>query len=498
MDRLFVSALCVLNTVEAIRTKEAWTQLFTVDPDSAFHAESDVLDSQNIYFNDENKHVKHPIVFQFVKDCGILCHEKLSSKVNAYHLHSPNKLCASLIHPSVTEDSPKHFYSIIDSSHALAHVDLALAKEMAAEFPDHIVDFAPVLPSFKVHQNVDLASLCPPGEASLDTEVELYVVYFPQDEEQVASLQSGVQAAALQTDARTTVRSPFRFAEKDLHSLAVHDSATLTVHAYCPDVEEVVRHFSSRPEVQWVEVKPRMQALIRWAKNITQTGLHNEGPLQHIGITGNGRIVGIADTGLDDESCYFKDTSAEFPFDYLNLSHRKVIYYNTYVDDEDGDGHGTAVSGTAAGKCGDGFGFDYEEGAISNSGEATQYDGQAWDAKISFFDIGSGGGDTTSYLSVPGDAKNNLYKPMYETVSEREGGKGGREGVRGRERELVTEGEREGVVSVEFLLLCISFLNINVLIIVVDIIVSFSLCLSLSLSVSLSFSVSVSLSFVLL
>jgi subtilisin family serine protease len=167
-----------------------------------------------------------------------------------------------------------------------------------------------------------------------------------------------------------------------------------------------------------------MQSLIRWAKNVTQSGLPGEGPLHHIGITGAGRIVGIADTGLDDQSCYFKDPTANFPFDYLNLSHRKVVYYNTYVDAEDGDGHGTAVSGTAAGQCANGYGFEDEDGAIANSEAAPLFNGQAFEAKIAFFDIGSGGGDTTSSLSVPGDAKNNLYKPLYQQVSRAGAGAG--------------------------------------------------------------------------
>eukprot|EP00603_Paraphysomonas_imperforata_P002933 CAMPEP_0114421804 /NCGR_PEP_ID=MMETSP0103-20121206/5276_1 /TAXON_ID=37642 ORGANISM="Paraphysomonas imperforata, Strain PA2" /NCGR_SAMPLE_ID=MMETSP0103 /ASSEMBLY_ACC=CAM_ASM_000201 /LENGTH=875 /DNA_ID=CAMNT_0001590355 /DNA_START=80 /DNA_END=2707 /DNA_ORIENTATION=+ len=406
--------LSILNFGAALRTKEAWTRLFTVDPDSIFHPEADVHESQRLYFNDENKYVKHPIVFQYVENCGISCHEKLSSKLNAYHLHSPNQLGANIIHPSVTTESPKHFYSIIDATHALVHVDHSVAKALASEFPDEIIDFAPVLPSFKVHENVDVATICPEGADGADTEIELYVVFFPQTEDALSTLQNDVKASSLRTEGNR-VHSPFRYVEKDLHSLAVHDSATLTIKTYCPDLDETVRRFSTRPDVQWVEVKHAMKSLIRWAKNVTQTGLYNEGPLHHIGITGNGRIIGIADTGLDDESCYFKDPSSVFPFDFVNLSHRKVVYYNTYVDDEDGDGHGTAVAGTAAGRCADGYGFDDEDGAISNSDEAKEYNGQAWDAKIAFFDIGSGGGSTTSSLSVPGDAKNNLYKPLYNT-----------------------------------------------------------------------------------
>lgn len=419
MRRLLLSVLCVLHSGAAIRTMEAWTRLFTVDPDSSFHAESDVHDSQTLYFNDENKHIKHPFLLQYVEDCGIICHDKLSSKLNAYHLHSPNKLGANLIHPSVTAETPKHFYSIVDSTHALVHIDLALAKELAAEYSNHIVDFAPVLPSFKVHANVDIATLCPAGIDSLSKELELYVMFFPQGEEELSSLRTHVKATSLQAQG-DSVRSPFRFTAKDLSAMAIHDSAALTVQAHCADLDETVRHFAARPDVQWIEVRQPVKTLIRWAKNVTQTGTPNKGPMHYIGITGKGRIVGVADTGLDDESCYFKDRSGPFPFDFLNLSHRKVVYYNTHVDDEDADGHGTAVAGTAAGFCADGYGFPDEEGAISNSDEAGEYNGQAWDAKIAFFDIGSGSGSSSS-LNVPGDAKNNLYIPLYNTVRNRPG-----------------------------------------------------------------------------
>ena len=413
---IVIYVLSVTDTVYAIKTRDKWSHLFTINNNivTKNHPKNDLHDEQQIYFNDiKNSNVKHPIVFEFVENCGINCHEKISSRINAYHLHSPNKLHEHLIQSSVTDETPKHFYSIIDSTHALVHVELSLAKEIMTEFPDDVVDFAPVLPSFKVHENVEMSTLCPGGEEDLDKEVELYVVFFPQGEDDLKTLQMDVRATAFSSKTEDN-RLSYRFEDKDLHTMALHDSSTLTVQAYCPDVEEVVRHFSSRHDVQWVEVKHRMTSLVRWAKNVTQSGDYQKGPLHYIGITGTNRIIGIADTGLDDESCYFKDPDVPFPYDTLDLSHRKVVYYNTYVDDEDGDGHGTAVSGTAAGQCGEGYGFDDEEGAISNSDEAKEYDGQAPSAKIAFFDIGSGGGGTTSSLSVPGDAKNNLYKPLYD------------------------------------------------------------------------------------
>ena len=113
---LLVSSLA--NSIVALRTKEAWGRLFTIDTSRSFQDHSDdvsksLSNSQNLYFNNENKHLKHPIVFQFTDNCGIVCHEKISSRINAYSIHSPNQLGKHLIHPSVNAETPKHFYDLI-------------------------------------------------------------------------------------------------------------------------------------------------------------------------------------------------------------------------------------------------------------------------------------------------------------------------------------------------------------------------------------------------
>lgn len=397
---LFVSIF--LQGSSALRSRETWKSLFTLRTGAGEEEGEDLTAAHANYMDQAEKTTKHPILFQFVENCGIVCHDKISTKINAFHLHSPNKVAAHLIHPSVTPESPKHYYSIVDTTHGLAHINISTAAQVADELSDEVVDFAPVIPSFKIHENVDLGSLCPDA-SSVTKEIELYVLFFPRSAEHIKSFVNEIKSSVFS----------FRVHEKDLQSMAEDDTTAITIQVYCPDVESALLYFSSRPDVQWIEVKHPFKPLIRWAKNITQTGLPGAGPLQYVGIAGSGRIIGIADTGIDDESCYFKDITKGFPYDHLDLTHRKVVYYDTYVDDIDEDGHGTAVSGTAAGKCGDTFGFQTEEGSISTGGEASHYDGQAWDAKIAFFDIGSGGGSSASSLSVPGDAKNNLYKPLY-------------------------------------------------------------------------------------
>jgi hypothetical protein len=101
-------------------------------------------------------------------------------------------------------------------------------------------------------------------------------------------------------------------------------------------------------------------------------------PYTDAGIDGNGQIVGVADTGVDELSCFFRnsDSSLVTRSSYLNptfdLSKRKVIQYINYCDDRDTSyGHGTHVSGTVVGQ----------------DLYLTQYSGHGNGAKIAFFDM---------------------------------------------------------------------------------------------------------------
>ena len=91
-----------------------------------------------------------------------------------------------------------------------------------------------------------------------------------------------------------------------------------------------------------------------------QTSLTSK--LWELGINGTGEVVGVADTGLDDESCFFfdsslgnitrspKDASSNMNELETDLSQRKVVQYVTYVDGQDEfGGHGTHVVGSIVG-----------------------------------------------------------------------------------------------------------------------------------------------------
>ena len=102
-------------------------------------------------------------------------------------------------------------------------------------------------------------------------------------------------------------------------------------------------------------------------------------PFHFNGIKGQNQIVGVGDSGLDVNHCYFSDSNETFvPLTgqtVESLTHRKVIQY---VGDRDGgfrtNSHGTHVAGSV--------------GGIPELPTTTIHNGVATDAKIAFFDIG--------------------------------------------------------------------------------------------------------------
>ncbi len=132
------------------------------------------------------------------------------------------------------------------------------------------------------------------------------------------------------------------------------------------------------------------------------------------GVAGRGEIVGVADSGLDTDHCFFKDENVAVRNltvneTYMFPYHRKVLQYVTHVDGTEGGGtggHGTHVAGTVAG-----FTTQAPGSYVSNIGDnANAMKGVAYDSRIAFFDIGEPG---STKVFPPRNLAKTMFPPAY-------------------------------------------------------------------------------------
>lgn len=127
------------------------------------------------------------------------------------------------------------------------------------------------------------------------------------------------------------------------------------------------------PAVEWIEEVPEYFLLNNRTKWVVQSNLTDVTPVWNHGIHGEGQMIGIMDSGLDYNSCFFRDPEG----DPIGPAHRKVHAYRLTggaAYDGCSDGHGTHVTGTVLGE--DIFG--------SNAA----YNGLAYKARCTFQDVG--------------------------------------------------------------------------------------------------------------
>lgn len=144
-----------------------------------------------------------------------------------------------------------------------------------------------------------------------------------------------------------------------------------------------------RPEVLFFDLEARRVLLNDTTAWVSQTGVSGgqQTPIHNAGILGEGQIVGVLDTGIDPDMCFFRDTVNGLPprnecngGTTVNLSQRKVIAVDFLYSGEcsggissnewDNQDHGTHVAGTIAG---DNF---------ANPGTRDSADGMAPAAKL--------------------------------------------------------------------------------------------------------------------
>ncbi|MBM3318519.1 MAG: S8 family serine peptidase [Candidatus Eisenbacteria bacterium] len=139
---------------------------------------------------------------------------------------------------------------------------------------------------------------------------------------------------------------------------------------------EAVAPLARIPEVWWIEEQPEFRTLNNATRWVVQSNASGWTPIWDQGLFGENEIVTIMDSGVDYNSCWFRENGNAAP----GPSHRKVIDYSLFGGNAyDGCdlGHGTHVAGTI---CGD--------QSYINPGNYN-YNGMAYKARLTVQDVGA-------------------------------------------------------------------------------------------------------------
>lgn len=175
--------------------------------------------------------------------------------------------------------------------------------------------------------------------------------------------------------------------------------------------DDLARH----PDVFWLELRGEARLYNNDAVPLVQSGAPGSSlTMASQGLMGQNQIVGYIDTGLDVDSCYFRDASGKLPTTNVNgatatdPSHRKVVAYDflwrqdspSVVTQWDNHGHGTHVGGNIGGDN------------LANPGTHDSQDGMAPLARLVVQD-GGYGTDNCADLPALGCPVVDL-KPFFE------------------------------------------------------------------------------------
>ena len=158
----------------------------------------------------------------------------------------------------------------------------------------------------------------------------------------------------------------------------------------------------------------------KFSREVMSTGTYDTSrtfaerePYAH--LSGKSHVVGIADTGIDHDHCFFHDEQHPTPLRTQNDAHRKIVLYKPAsfhdspgsIGDVDAkNGHGTHIAGTIAGSL--------KDGAVPSSHEELRdYHGFVPEAKLVFIDM-TEYGDSSESVNVPPDIKTNLFQYAHD------------------------------------------------------------------------------------
>lgn len=161
---------------------------------------------------------------------------------------------------------------------------------------------------------------------------------------------------------------------------AAEDRIIVTI-AMGKDFHRVVGLIAEQNEVHFIDIVRNFRLYDTYTQYTVESNIPGSTPLTANGLTGSRYIIGIGDSGIDYDNCFFNDVFNPVPVNTFNEAHRKIVIYDsTSGDVADGSGHGTHVAGVLAGNV-----QWSDDPDLQNA--LSQYNGIAPGAKIAFKDL---------------------------------------------------------------------------------------------------------------
>lgn len=337
------------------------------------------------------------MIVKFSADCNSKCHELFINKYG------------------------RHRYNIISPEYGLASASAADLESMQADLQKELLDYVPILPIMKVASNLQFPVSAAEG-SSMKSDKKQSHCEDKKSSMQILFVMHHMEPKDFETFVDHTKKAMKKF--KKVVELSIHYPETLdaikgvlTIHD-CFLAPEIARILAGFKEIHWIEQRYSAYTHNRWSKGLLDSGITEDTPLIWANFTGSGQVIGISDTGIDLFHCFFYDSNYTSYSSYqfqtslvpsgtvLNPSHRKVIQYvvpSGYGDEYDyNEGHGTHVSGIAAGVHDPSYG-DY-----------LKFCGASSDAKIAFMDIAQGTSSATDTVTPPSDINTQLLQILYQ------------------------------------------------------------------------------------
>jgi hypothetical protein len=124
---------------------------------------------------------------------------------------------------------------------------------------------------------------------------DAHVLSSTQIDELATKLESGLRSQGLETSVKST-------AHHELLAVSVKNAF---------ETKAVATWLSEQPSVHWVEPKGHLELSNRWAVGVVESNAFTNDveptPFLDNGVDGRTEVIGMADTGVDWDMCYFYD-----------------------------------------------------------------------------------------------------------------------------------------------------------------------------------------------